>query len=464
MPSPLYGLDRRGFLRVTASGIVGATMPIISAKADALPEMKAVPHGFGKAKSVLIVLLSGGPSQLDTLDPKPGAPAEVRGEFSPIQTAIPGIAVCEHLPKLAQQLNRWAMIRTLAHREHNHLLATHVALTGRPTPLPRGGSDLDRVETRNDFPNFAAALDFVRPRQDGVPTGVSLPNYLIEGPLTWPGQHAGFLGAKHDPWQIQGDPNDQDFRMEALAMREGVTRGRLQNRRQLLDSLNRGHSPMMNSQANSLREQQNIAYNLLTSGKMVEAFEINRETDETRDRYGRNKFGQSLLLSRRMIEAGVPIVQATMGIVQTWDTHVDNWGKLKNTLLPQLDAGLAALTDDLNASGKLDETLLIVMGEFGRTPKVSTLPGQTIPGRDHWAHAYSGLFAGAGVQGGQVIGQTDGQAAYPVTRSWSPADICSTVFNSLGVPHDVTITDPLTRPHHLLNGTVIDPLYTGEEA
>ncbi len=460
MPSPFYELDRRGFLRVGTAGVFGATLPNILNADATVAATKG--NGFGRAKSVLFVLLSGGPSQLDTLDPKPNAPAEVRGEFSAIQTAVPGISVCEHLPKLAQQMQHWALVRTLAHREHNHLLATHVALTGRPTPLPRGGSDLDRVETRNDFPNFAAALDFVRPRQDGIPTGVSLPNYLIEGPLTWPGQHAGFLGAKHDPWQIQGDPNDDNFRMQALAMREGVTQHRLQTRRQLLDSLNQDRTPMTNAASTSLREQQSIAFDLLTSGKMVEAFEVNRESDATRERYGRNKFGQSLLLSRRMVQAGVPFVQATMGIVQTWDTHVDNWGKLKNTLLPQLDQGLAALMDDLSTSGLLDQTLVVVMGEFGRTPKVSTLPGQTIPGRDHWAHAYSGLFAGAGVVGGQVIGQTDDQAAYPVSRSWSPADVCSTVFSSLGVPHDVTITDPLNRPHHLSNGTVIDPLYTGE--
>ncbi len=456
---PHYGLDRRGFLRFAAAGVVGASLPWCRGLSGEEPV--EYPVGFGKAKSVLIVLLSGGPSQLDMLDPKPDAPAEVRGEFNPISTAIPGVAVCEHLPKFAQQANRWAIVRTLAHREHNHLLATHVALTGRPTPLPRGGSDLDRVETRNDFPNFAAALDFLRPRHDGLPSGVSLPNYLIEGPLTWPGQHSGFLGAKHDPWQINGDPNDKDFRMQALSMREGVSVERLRSRRQLLDELNSGHSRLTGVETDSLRDQQGFAFGLLTSGKLTEAFEISRESESTRERYGRNKFGQSLLLSKRLIEAGVPIVQATMGIVQTWDTHVDNWGKLKNTLLPQLDIGLAALVDDLTASGRLDETLLIVMGEFGRTPKVSTLPGQTIPGRDHWAHAYSGLFAGAGILGGQVLGQTDAQAAYPVTKSWSPADICSTIFNALGVDASATLIDPLQRPHHLLNGNVMTSLYTG---
>lgn len=418
--------------------------------------------GSGRAKSVLIVLLSGGPSQLDMLDPKPDAPAEVRGEFSTIGTTIPGVRVCEHLPKLAQQTDRWSIVRSLAHPEHNHLLATHVALTGRPTPIPRGATDLDRVESRHDFPNFAAALDFVRPRRDGIPTGVSLPNYLIEGPLTWPGQHAGFLGPKHDPWQINRDPNDAKFRVDALSLQDGMNAPRLQSRRELLDTLNRDQTSLAeNGRAKPLGEQQEVAFTLLTSARMTQAFELQKEPDAVRDRYGRHKFGQSLLLARRLLEAGVPIVQATMGIVQTWDTHVDNWGRLKNNLLPPLDQGLAELMDDLAASGLLDQTLVIVMGEFGRTPKVSKLPGEKIPGRDHWAHAYSALFAGAGVRGGQVVGQTDYKAAYPVTQPWSPANICGTVFSALGVDRETTIMDPLSRPHHLLNGKVIEPLYTG---
>jgi uncharacterized protein (DUF1501 family) len=251
--------------------------------------------------------------------------------------------------------------------------------------------------------------------------------------------------------------------MQALSFRDGVDQERIVTRRQLLDQLNQNHRSIENLDALAFRDQQQIAYRLLTSGKIVEAFDIHREDDATRERYGRNKFGQSLLLSRRLIEAGVPMVQATMGIVQTWDTHTDNWGRLKNTLLPQLDLGLEALMADLSASGLLEQTLVIVMGEFGRTPKISTLPGQTIAGRDHWAHAYSGMFAGAGVRGGQVIGQTDAHAAYPISRSWSPADVCSTIFNALGVDHEIQLMDPLQRPHHLLNGTVMGPLYTGTE-
>jgi hypothetical protein len=412
-----------------------------------------------------MVLLSGGPSQLDTLDPKPDAPAEIRGDFSPIRTAVPGINVCEHLPQLAARMNHWAIVRTMAHKEHNHLLATHVALTGRPTPVPRGGSDLDRVESRNDFPNFAAALDFVKPRQDGIPSGVSLPNYLIEGPLTWPGQHAGFLGTRHDPWQINHDPNDPAFRVDSLTLPPEMTSGRLVSRRTLLDQLNQGHHPATgDGRLTGFSEQQDVAFSLLTSARVASAFEIGSESSTCRDRYGRHKFGQSLLLARRLLEAGVPVVQATMGIVQTWDTHVDNWGRLKGTLLPQLDQGLAALMDDLSSSGLLKETLVVVMGEFGRTPKVSTLPGQAVPGRDHWAHAYSALFAGAGVLGGQVIGETDAIAAFPATRSWSPADAGTTILDALGVPHEALVIDPLGRPNHLLNGEVMTPLFTGRSA
>ncbi len=445
---------RRQFLRRSSAGIVAGALPIglssRSAQSASLPT--------GQVRSVVIVLLSGGPSQLDTFDPKPDAPAGIRGEFGSIETATPGLRVCEHLPRLAHRSDRVAVVRSLSHTEHNHLLATHVALTGRPTPVPRGASDLDRVQSRTDFPNFAAALDYVKPRTDGVPSGVSLPNYLIEGPLTWPGQHAGFLGVRHDPWSINHDPNDPNFRVDSLSLREGVPADRLRTRRELLACLETPEA-QRSSAAAGFESQQEAAFALLTSARVTESFDIHREEAETRERYGRNKFGQSLLLTRRLVEAGVPIIQAAMGIVQTWDTHVDNWGRLKNTLLPQLDRGLEALLDDLESSGRLSETLVVVMGEFGRTPRISTLPGSDVPGRDHWAHVYSGLFAGGGVAGGQVIGQSDAIAGYPVSRAWSPADVGTTIFSALGVDPDIEILDPLGRPNRLQNGVVISPLY-----
>lgn len=454
--NPLFRFDRRRMLQIGAAGVVGAALPMGS-------RVGAAESANRRAKSVLWIHLSGGPSQLDMWDPKPDAPAEIRGEFKTIPTAIPGVAVGEHLPRFALQADRWSLVRTLAHVEHNHLLATHVALTGRPTPVPRGGSDLDRVESRQDFPNFAAALDYMQPRTDGIPTGVSLPNYFIEGPLTWPGQHAGFIGAKHDPWQINHDPNSPDFRIDSLRLQEGITPPRLVSRRDLLEGLNRNPVVTGPGRTAAFGEQQDLAFSLLTSAKVAEAFQIDKEDPAVRDRYGRNKFGQSILLARRLVAAGVPVVQAAMGIVQTWDTHVDNWGRLKNVLLPQLDQGLAALMDDLTTMGLLDQTMVVVMGEFGRTPKISTLPGQSIPGRDHWASAYSGLFAGAGIRGGQVLGATDAIAAYPVTRSWSPADVLTTIYSALGVSHEAVLMDPLGRPNHLCNGEVIEPLYTGRQ-
>jgi hypothetical protein len=455
MHDPLYRVGRRGFLQASAAGVVAAGLPALS------PTVFADP-GAGRAKSVVFVLMSGGLSQLDTLDPKPQAALEIRGEFSSISTSIPGVAFSEHLPFLAEQANRWSIVRSMSHTEHNHLLATHVALTGRPTPVPRGASDLDRVQSRTDFPNMAAAVDYLRPSSNGVPTGVSLPNYYIEGPLTWPGQYSGFLGPKHDPWQISQDPNDPSFKVDALSLQAGVTPQRLKSRRELLDQVD-APLPLGADRSKAFTDQQGVAFSLLTSAKVTTSFQLDRETPETRDRYGRNKFGQSLLLARRLVEVGVPVIQATMGIVQTWDTHVDNWGKLKNTLLPQVDRGLAALMDDLSASGLLDQTLVIVMSEFGRTPKVSNLPGESLPGRDHWASVYSLLAAGAGVRGGQVIGQSDSIAAYPVSRAWSPADLCTTVYNALGIGEEVHLQDPLGRPNALRNGAVIEPLYSGRE-
>ncbi len=325
---PAYHFDRRHLLRVGAAGVVGTTLPQVWPSSSVAAN---APPGFGKAKSVLIVLLSGGPSQLDMWDPKPEGPTDIRGEFSTIPTTISGVRVGEHLPKFAAQTDRWTIIRSLAHREHNHLLATHVALTGRPTPLPRGGSDLDRVETRNDFPNYAAALNYIRPREDGIPNGVTLPNYLIEGPLTWPGQHAGFLGAKHDPWQINGDPNDPKFRVDALTLPAEMDRSRMVSRRSLLEAMNDGRASLPGSSvASSFREQQEVAFNLLTSGKISDAFQLQKLGEEVRERYGRNKFGQSLLLAKRLIETGVPIVQATMGIVQT-GTRIQTIGASSRT-------------------------------------------------------------------------------------------------------------------------------------
>lgn len=438
-------LARRDFLRVGAGSALGLGFPLMR---------HAQAAGTSQPRSVILVNLTGGMSHIDCLDLKPDAPAEIRGEFKPVSTTVPGVQICEHLPRLAAQMRRWALVRSLSHGENGHLPGTHRLLTGSTMPSQRQ-TDLDNVLSRRDWPCYAAGLDYLRPRGDGVPNGVTLPHALIEGPLTWPGQHAGFLGQSHDPMLVTQDPNAANFRMDAFTLPAGTDAARVESRRGLLARLDSWAGDP------AFREQQRQAFSLLASGRVATAFRLDRESVKVRDWYGRNQFGQSLLLARRLVQAGVPIVQANMGIVQSWDTHVDNFGRLKDKLLPPLDRGLAALLDDLSATGLLAETLIVVTGEFGRTPKISMLPGASVPGRDHWAPVYTALFAGGGVRGGQVIGRSDKQAAFPVTRSYRPEDLGATIYHALGVDASSEIRDSLGRPMRLNNGEPIDAVFSG---
>ncbi len=438
-------VSRRAFLQAGASSAIGLALPDLFARQAAAVERSS--------NSVILVNLTGGMSHIDSLDMKPDAPAEVRGEFKPVSTTVPGIQICEHLPMLAARMRHWALVRSLSHGENGHLPGTHRLLTGARMPNQRQ-TDLDNILSRRDWPCYAAGLDFVRPRQDGVPNGVTLPHSLIEGPLTWPGQHAGFLGPAHDPLLVTQDPNSPSFQMEALSLAKGVDAGRVHNRLSLLDQM---ESPGFGDP--TFRGHQQRAFSLITSGRVAEAFRIDRESDKVRDRYGRNSFGQSLLLARRLTQAGVPIIQANMGIVQSWDTHVDNWGRLKNQLLPWLDRALAALIDDLESEGRLGNTFVAALGEFGRTPRVSFLPGEKLPGRDHWARVYSGLFAGAGVVGGRVIGKSDRTGGTPVSTAYTPFDVGATIYKVLGVETDAEIRDALNRPSRINTGMPMDVLF-----
>ncbi|HWB09810.1 MAG TPA: DUF1501 domain-containing protein [Pirellulales bacterium] len=452
--APTLRLHRRNCLQLGCSTLAGIALPqLLAARAQGAA---AGASGRPRAKSVILLLLTGGAAQQDTFDLKPDAPEAVRGDFKPIDTQTLGVQICEHLPLLAARSDHLAIVRSMSHGDYSHLPATHTTITGMPMPNRRA-SDLENVLSRRDWPCYAAGLDYLHPRNDGIPNGVTLPHRLIEGPLTWPGQYAGLLGASHDPWEINHDPNDPKFRVDSLALPTELNGQRIGDRRALWERI--GREPLADTAV--FAEQQELAMTLLTSGKVTEAFRIDREPDPVRDRYGRHMFGQSLLLARRLVEAGVPIVQCNMGIVQSWDTHVDNFGRLKNQLLPPLDRGLAALLDDLAASGLLDETLIVATGEFGRTPKISMLPGATIPGRDHWAPVYSAVFAGGGVRGGQAIGRSDKQAAFPVTRSFRPEDIGATIYRALGVDASAEVRDSLGRPLRLNAGEPIEALFSG---
>ncbi len=447
------GITRREWLQVGYSGLIGLGLPTLLIRRAGAAE-----RGARKAKSVILVFLTGAPSHLDTFDLKPEAPPEIRGEFKPIATRVPGVHVCEHLPRLAARAEKYALVRSLAHRENNHLVATHHVLTGHPQP----GAFFDKVASRDDWPCYASALDCLRPRHDGVPSGVNLPTFLVEGPLTWPGQHAGFLGPKHDPWQITRNPNAADFRVDSVTLAPEMEVTRLTDRRALLGEVNRQQHRLADEAAGRrLSDQQQMAFTVLTSGRVAQAFELDREPLAVRERYGRHAFGQSLLLARRLVQAGVPVVQANMGRVQNWDTHDNNFPRLKDRLLPPLDQGVAALLDDLEATGLLAETLVVLLGEFGRAPKINTQPGAKTPGRDHWAPCFSGLFAGAGVRGGQVLGKSDKVGAYPATKPHTPDDLGATVYHVLDVDPACEVRDRLNRPVQLNRGEIIESLFTG---
>lgn len=453
------GINRRELAQVGFSGLLGLGLPgLLARRATAAKANQTQNNGGARPKSVVIVFLTGAPSHIDMFDMKPDAVDEVRGEFQPIATKIPGVHICEHLPRLAARADKYALVRSLSHRENNHLVATHHVLTGHPQP----GAFFDKVASRDDWPSYAATLDYFRPRSDGIPSGVNLPTFLMEGSLTWPGQHAGLLGPRHDPWQISRDPNAADFRMDNLRLADGIEVDRLGDRRRLLDRFNRQQELLLDPAVGKrLTDQQELAFSVLTSGKVAQAFEMDREPSAVRDRYGRHAFGQSLLLARRLVQAGVPVVQANMGIVQNWDTHGDNFGRLKGRLLPPLDQGVAALLDDLDASGLLDDTLVMMLGEFGRTPKISGMRTGKDVGRDHWAACFFGLFAGAGVRGGQVIGKSDKIGGYPITTPYSPDDVGATVYHVLGIDPTAEIRDRQNRPAILNRGEAIQSLFTG---
>ncbi len=444
-------LTRRSWLQVGYSGFLGLGLASLPGPHAVATEANRIRRS-GKAKSVIFVFLTGAPSHIDTFDPKPDAPKEIRGEFGTIATKVPGLRVGEHLPRLAARADKYAVVRSMSHRDNNHLVSTHHVLTGHMQP----GAFFDKVASRDDWPSYASALDYLAPRADGVPNGVNLPTFLMEGPLTWPGQHAGFLGPKRDPWQLTRDPNKPDFRMDGLRLAPGIEISRLNGRRGLLAQVDRQQKALAEmADGRRLTEKQDLAFSVLTSGKVAPAFEIDREPTAVRDRYGRHAFGQSLLLARRLVESGVSVVQANMGIVQNWDTHGDNFKRLKSDLLPPLDQGVSALLDDLQVRGMLDETLVIMMGEFGRTPKIVG------NGRDHWAPCFFGLFAGGGVRGGQVIGKSDKMGAYPITAPYSPDDFGATVYDALGVNPESEVSDRQGRPTQLNRGTVMKALYTG---
>lgn len=447
------GLTRRELIQVGYSALLGLSL-------TGILHRKGVAKAGGqtpRAKSVVLVFQTGAPSHIDTFDLKPEAPEGIRSPFRAIATRAPGVEICEHLPLLAAQAHRFAIVRSMTHGLPSHEHATHMMLTGIDR-MPPGAT---HMASRADWPCYASGLEFLRPREDGTPSGVMLPTYLNNG-YGFSGQSAGVLGAKYDPWHIRRDPAEPGFRVDELTLPPGLSADSLSGRHSLLDAVDH-QARSLESVASGFSDQQHKAFTLLTAGGVRRAFDLEREDPRTRDRYGRHMFGQSLLLARRLVEAGVPIVQANMGHMNNWDTHVDNAGSLKNRLLPPFDRALSSFLDDLSARGLLEQTLVVVVGEFGRTPRIGQSsvndPAQRT-GRDHWAGVFSALFAGAGVVGGQTIGRSDKIAAYPATRGYYPSDLGATIYTALGLDSSSTVRDVLDRPLQPNRGEPIASLFT----
>jgi len=444
---------RREILQVGCSSFFGLSLSsLLTRQALAAPSEHPI-------KSVVLVFLTGGGSHIDMFDPKPDAP-EIKGEFEPIATSLPGVQFSDKMPGMAQRAGKLSIVRSMSHTDNRHLSGSHNALTGAVQTF-RGNSNQDKSLNRDDWPSFGSAVTFLKPRADRLPAQVTLPNPLIEGVLVWPGQHAGCLGPAYDPFVLKDDPNGKDYKVKGLSLIDGLSVERLSDRRALLKSIDQQQAGVDASpQGRKYSSQQELAFSMLTSSKLKAALDIHAEPAEVRDRYGRHQYGQTLLLARRLVELEMPVIQCNMGRVQTWDTHVNHFPRLK-TMLPALDTGVSALLDDLDDRGLLDQTLVICVGEFGRTPRISPLAGQKVPGRHHWAPGYTAVFAGGGVQGGQVIGKSDRIGAYPVTVPFHPNDVGATLYSALGIDPHQMIYDRLNRPRPLNHGKVMDPLYTG---
>lgn len=439
---------RRTALTVGGLGLGALTLPglLRAESASAAGARKA------SARSCILLFQFGGPSQFETFDPKPQAPAEIRGEFAAILTNCPGLSVGEHLPKLATLADRFALVRGVHHDRGNHNSGAYYSLTGRK-PI----SDLVTSNaTATDFPAPGAVIDYLRRDTHLVPTAVSLPTMIADGPFRTPGEFAGFLGKLHDPLFITQDPNHPKFSVDQLALPGGVSVSRLRDRRAIHAQL--AATARLGEQIAAVRDMdayQQRAFDLLTAPATQQALAIDQETDTVRDRYGRNPYGQSVLLARRLVEAGVRFVTVYYSAgIGGWDTHKDNFKTLKGSRLPHTDLALSALLEDLSARGLLDETLVFWTGDFGRTPKVNKDAG-----RDHWPPCQTVLLAGGGVRGGTLIGSSDKAGAYPLTDPKTPDEVMATVYHALGFSPETLIRDQLGRPMPIADGRPISELF-----
>jgi hypothetical protein len=458
------GLTRRDLLRAGGAGLLGLSLPRLLEAEAARPPRRA------RARSVVFLFLFGGPSQLETFDLKPDAPSGIRGLYRPIGSRTPGLLISEHLPRLASVSDKFCVVRTLTHPHNDHSTGAHYIQTGKPWHIAIGGGF---NATPRDWPSFGSVVEYLDRRAPGqaareMPGAFYLPNRLghletYSVRLDRPGQYAGWLGSAYNPLATniqKSRPQDNpyfrpctdeelDFRIPDLTLRDGLTLDALDRRRSLLDQLDMGRRRLDASRAvRSLDQLHQRSLRLLASDRLRTALDVRRESAVLRDRYGRHLFGQATLLARRLVEAGARFVTVAWDTVDgySWDSHVHS-NDVREHLLPGLDQALSALLVDLDGRGLLAETLVVCLGEMGRTPRM-TVNG----GRNHWSMLFPAILAGAGIRGGTIYGRSDRDAAWPLERPVSPEDLAATVYHALGIDPHQPLTDPQGRPVPIVDG------------
>lgn len=478
------GVTRRELMRIGGAGMLGITLPgILELEARAAvttPDSKVKGKGgFGAAKSVILIYLQGGPSHIDIWDPKPDAPANVRGEFKPIKTNVPGIWLSEVMPQLAQQMDKATLIRSVSYTPNglfNHTAAMYQMLTGEQADKVSPSGQLEPPNA-SDYPNMGSHIAKFLPPDVPMLPFVMLPRPLQESNVIGKAGTAGFLGKAYDPYYLYpaGDDADQTkmdhIKLDDFSLRAEVSKARLERRANLRKLIDDG-MPELDKAVSSyaLDSYYQKALSLILSGRARDAFDLTKESPKMRDRYGRHTFGQSALMARRLIEAGTRFVQVNWPSVANgdpkvtaWDTHAANFGPLKNLHCPKLDSALSALLEDLHQRGMLETTLVVAIGEFGRSPRlgVSTSGNGNAPdGRDHWPYCYTALVAGGGIKPGQIYGKSDATGSSPAENPVHPTDILATIYHTLGITADTIIYNHLNQPRELVKGKVVAGLFS----
>jgi hypothetical protein len=450
------GLTRREWLRVGGLGTIGLSLPALLAGRQQAAAKNAA-DSFGRAKSCIVLFLVGGPPQHETWDPKPDAPAEIRGDLKPIPSSIPGLRVGELMPRMAKLACRCAVLRAVSTDDNAHSSSGYWMLTGVPhAPMQ---SENAKPGAPNDWPCFGAIVQKLRGNRGALPASITLPEHIWNtGRIDWPGQNAGRIGRAHDPWLLTCDPNAPDFAVPGVGLSAEMPALRLDSRLSLLNQVNHHLDGVDRAQTFARHDTQSQqAFDLLRTSRARRAFDLDREPPTVRDRYGRSRFGQSVLLARRLVEAGATLVQVNWtrdhrdpDDSPMWDTHQKNTHYLKTSLMPRYDPAHSALLEDLADRGMLDSTLVACIAEFGRTPKINGAGG-----RDHWGHVFSVCLAGGGVRAGIVHGSSDRIGGHPKAGKVQPQDLTATLFHCLGHHADTEIHDALGRPVPNSRGEVI---------